>query len=75
MKMNPITALLRIDWSGPKLRALDLALALGALGYGLYDGSRLLIWFGALAVFFSLLNPMGRLQRGLARFRRPAGGR
>ncbi len=75
MKMNPLATLLRINWSAPGLRAFDLILALGALGYGVYEGSALLVSVGAAAVVLSLLNPMGRVQRGLARFRKPAGGR
>jgi len=75
MRMNPLAALLRINWSAPRLRAFDLLLALGALGYGAYQGSALLIWVGVAAVSLSLLNPMGRVQRGLARFRKPSGGR
>lgn len=73
MRMNPLSVLLQINWSGRGLRALDLLLALSALGYGLFMGDRLLIWVGVAAVLLSLLNPMGRLQRGLARFRKPAG--
>lgn len=75
MKMNPISTLLRINWSAPGLRAFDLILALGALGYGLYEGSALLVSVGVAAVVLSVLNPMGRVQRGLAKFRKPAGGR
>lgn len=66
-------ALLRLNWSSRPARIVDLSLAAAALGYGFYDGSRLLIWIGIAAVALSLLNPMGRIQRGLARFRKPAG--
>jgi hypothetical protein len=75
MRMNPLSALLRINWSAPGLRAFDLLLALAALGYGLLDGSPLMIGIGVAAIALSLLNPMGRVQRGLAKFRKPAGGR
>jgi len=73
MKMNPLGALLRINWSSRGLRIFDLFLAFAALGYGLYEGSELLIWIGVAAVALSLINPMGRIQRGLSRFVRPAG--
>lgn len=72
MRMTPLKALLRINWSSRRLRIFDLSLALGALGYGLYDGSALLIWVGVAAVALSLINPMGRVQRGLRGFVRPA---
>lgn len=72
MKINPIKGLLRINWSSRGLRIFDLFLAVAALGYGLYEGSQLLIWIGVAAVALSLLNPMGRIQRGLNRFVRPA---
>jgi hypothetical protein len=44
-----------------------------ALVYGLMSGTPLLIWIGVAAIALSLLNPMGRIQRGLARFVKPAG--
>ena len=72
MRMNPLFVLLRINWSSRGLRIFDLSLALAALVYGVYDGSPLLIWAGVAAVGLSLLNPMGRIQRGLGRFIRPA---
>lgn len=72
MRLNPLAGLLRINWSGRGLRILDLSLALGALGYGFYQGSALLIWCGVAAVALSLINPMGRIQRGLRGFVRPA---
>lgn len=73
MKMNPLGALLQINWSGRGMRLLDLAFAIGLLVYGVVSGSQLLLWAGVASVALSLLNPMGRLQRGLARFRKPAG--
>lgn len=75
MKMNPLSTLLRINWSGARLRVLDLALSVAALVYGLMSGTPLLIWIGVAAIALSLLNPMGRIQRGLARFVKPAGRR
>ena len=75
MRLNPLRGLLRINWSSRTLRIIDLSLALSALGYGLYQGSALLIWCGVAAVAFSLINPMGRIQRGLRGFVRPAGRR
>ena len=73
MRMNPLKGLLRINWSSRGLRIFDLALALGALGYGFYRGSELQIWVGVAAVARSLINPMGRIQRGLRGFIRPNG--
>jgi hypothetical protein len=67
VRRNPLVALLRINWSSPAARTVDLSLAVSALGYGVYDGSPLLIWAGLAAIGLSLLNPMGRLQRGLGR--------
>jgi hypothetical protein len=75
MKMNPLRALLRINWSSRGMRIFDIVLAFAALGYGLYEGSELLIWVGAAAVALSLINPMGRIQRGLNRLVRPRGVR
>jgi hypothetical protein len=72
MRMNPLKGLLRINWSSRGLRIFDLALALGALGYGVYIGSELLIWVGVAAVVLSLLNPMGRIQKGVRGFVRPS---
>jgi len=72
MSMNPITGLFRINWSSRKMRSLDLSLAIGALLYGLYDGSEILIWIGLAAIVFSILNPMGRLQKGVKGFVKPA---
>jgi hypothetical protein len=73
MKMNPIGIILRINWSGRGMRILDLVFATGLLIYGVVTGVQLLIWLGVASVALSLINPMGRLQRGLARFRKPAG--
>jgi len=72
MKMNPISALLRINWSGRGMRLLDLAFAGGILFYGVFTGSQFFIWFGVVSVVLSLINPMGRIQRGLASLRKPA---
>ncbi len=72
MKMNPIGPLLRINWSGRGMRLLDLSLAAGLLVYGFFTESQFLIWAGVASVALSLLNPMGRLQRGLSGFRKPA---
>jgi len=73
MKLNPIKGLLRINWSSRGLRAFDIALAVAALGYGLYKESEILIWIGVAAIVLSLINPMGLIQRGLGSFIRPAG--
>jgi hypothetical protein len=73
MRLNPLFFLLRMNWSSGRMRAFDLAIALLSLGYGLWSGSQLLIWVGVGAVILSLINPMGRIQRGLASFRKPAG--
>jgi hypothetical protein len=72
MKMNPIGPLLRINWSGRGMRLIDLVFAVGLLVYGLFIESQFLIWAGVASVVLSLLNPMGRLQRGLSGFRKPA---
>lgn len=66
--MNPLKTLLKINWSSSRLRVLDFLLAFCALGYGLYHGSEFLIWVGVSAVILSLINPMGRIQRGLKGF-------
>ena len=73
MRMNPLKGLLRINWSARGLRIFDLVLALGALGYGIYKGSELLVWIGVAAVVLSLINPMGLIQKGLRGFVRPSG--
>ncbi len=74
--MNPLKALLRTDWSSPRMRVLDLILAMGTLLYGYATQEPVLIWLGIGAVLLSLLNPMGRLQRWLRGFvRTPGGGR
>lgn len=73
MRLNPIRGLLRIDWSSLGMRSFDVLLALAALGYGLFDGSELLIRIGVMALVLSFFNPMGRIQRGLKRLIGPSG--
>jgi len=73
MRMNPLYFLLRMNWSSARMRTFDFALASLSLGYGLWVGSTLLVWIGVAAVMLSLFNPMGRIQRGLASFRKTNG--
>jgi len=73
MRLNPLSFLLRMNWSSGRMRAFDLAIALLSLGYGFWSGNQLLIWIGVAAVVLSVINPMGRIQKGLASFRKPAG--
>lgn len=73
--MKPFQALLRVDWSSPRMRAIDLSFALGTLLYALLTGHEILVWVGLAAVLLSVLNPMGRVQRWLRGFVRAPGAR
>ena len=74
MSMNPFKALFKIDWSGRKMRMLDISLAVVGIIVGLAIGSEFWTWVGVAALVMSILNPMGRLQKGVSGFKRPAPG-
>lgn len=71
MKMNPIKLLLTIDWNARSLRIFDFLLAGLAIAIGLYLDSQIWFWGGVFGFVLSLINPMGRLQKGLFKFRKP----
>jgi hypothetical protein len=75
MKMNPFAALLAVDWSAPRLRLLDFALAAALVAAGLVLQSDLTLWIGLAGLAFAIVNPMGRVQRFLQGFRRPDPGK
>lgn len=75
MRLNPLSMFLRMNWSSSRMRAFDLIVALLTLVYGVWSGNQIVLWIGVAAVIMSLINPMGRIQKGLASFRKPAGGR
>lgn len=72
MKMNPLTSLLRVNWSSGRMRLFDLGIAIATLLYGLVVWNTLVIWIGMAAIILSLINPMGRIQKGLSGFVKPA---
>lgn len=75
MKMNPLTGLMKIDWSGRKLRSFDFGLAAVLALAGLFLQVDMLLYVGLAGIAFAVVNPMGRLQRFLQGFRKPAPGK
>ena len=69
MKKTPLAAVLSVNWSNPAFRIFDFSLAIGAIVYGWWFDVPLDLWCGVAGLVFSLINPMGRLQKLLAGFR------
>jgi hypothetical protein len=73
--MNPFLSLLRIDWSAPRLRLFDFGLAVATVAFGLVFDSAIALWAGVAGLALAIVNPMGRMQKFMAGFRRSAPGK
>jgi hypothetical protein len=63
MKISFLGRLLAIDWSGRYIRVGDYLLSLTGLTVGLFYDQISWIVISCIALLFSIINPMGRIQR------------